>query len=324
VHGEASGLESQANECGLMSTNSIPSRSFVAPPAANRLRGLALALAGSIAFSGKAIIVKLAYRHGVDAVTLIMYRMLFALPLFVAMAWWAGRGQPALKRRELLALLGLGFSGYYLASLLDFMGLALITASLERLILYLNPTIVLVLSAVFLGRKVKPRQALSLALSYAGVVLVFGQELGLQGPDVALGTALVFASALSYAVYLVMSGQWVQRLGSMRLAGWAGSIACMFCIGHFLVLNPIDAARVAEPVLWLSVLNATACTVAPVWMVMVAIERIGPAMVSQAGMVGPMSTITMGVIFLGEPFTPVLVAGTVLVLAGVWLLARMK
>jgi drug/metabolite transporter (DMT)-like permease len=307
-----------------MTADAIDSRSFAARQAANRFSGLALALAGSIAFSGKAIIVKLAYRHGVDAVTLIMYRMLFALPLFAVMAWWAGRGKPALTRRDLLALLGLGFSGYYLASLLDFMGLALVTASLERLILYLNPTIVLALSAIFLGRKVHWKQALSLAVSYAGVVLVFGQELNLQGPDVALGTALVFGSALSYAIYMVMSGQWVQRLGSMRLAGWAGSIASLFCIGHFLAVNPIESARVAEPVIWLSVLNATACTVAPVWMVMVAIERIGPALASQAGMVGPMSTITMGVIFLGEPFTPVLVMGTALVLTGVWLLARMK
>ena len=287
-----------------------------------RWAGLSLALAGSIAFSGKAIIVKLAYRHGVDPVTLIMYRMLFALPLFAAIAWWSGRGKPALTRRELLALLGLGFSGYYLASLLDFMGLALISAGLERLILYLNPTIVLALSALFLGKRVSWRQALALAVSYAGVLLVFGQELKLEGGNVALGTALVFASALSYAVYLVLSGQWVQQLGALRLTGWAGSIACLFCIGHFLLFNPLGSAHVAEPVLWLSVLNATACTVAPVLMVMMAIERIGPTLTSQAGMVGPMSTITMGVAFLGEPFTPLLVAGTALVLVGVWLLAR--
>jgi drug/metabolite transporter (DMT)-like permease len=124
------------------------------------------------------VIVKLAYRHGVDPVTLIMYRMLFALPLFALLAWWAGRGKPALTRRELLALVGLGFSGYYLASLLDFMGLALVSASLERLILYLNPTIVLGLSALFLGKKVNGRQALALAVSYAGVVLVFGWPAG--------------------------------------------------------------------------------------------------------------------------------------------------
>src|SRR5262249_7582572 len=134
----------------------------------------------------------------------------------------------------------------------------------------------------------------------------------------------VFASAVSYAVYLVLSGQWVQRIGALRLTGWAGSIACLFCIGHFLLFNPLASARVAEPVLWLSVLNAIACTVAPVLMVMMAIERIGPTLPSQAGMVGPMSTITMGVVLLGEPFTPMLVAGTALVLAGVWLLARVK
>ncbi len=311
----------------MSSPSANPPLPAAAPPTAaapRRWPGLLLALVGSIAFSGKAIIVKLAYRYGVDPVTLIMYRMLFALPLFVLMAWWAGRGKPALGRREALALLGLGFSGYYLASLLDFLGLALISASLERLILYLNPTIVLALSVLFLHKPVSVRQWLALAVSYAGVVLVFGQELSLQGSHVALGTGQVFASAVSYAVYLVMSGQWVQRLGSMRLAGWAGAIACGFCIGHFLVVNPLSAAQVAEPVLWLSVLNATACTVAPVWMVMMAIERIGPTLASQAGMVGPMSTITMGVVVLGEPFTPLLVAGTALVLVGVWLLARAR
>lgn len=298
----------------------------VTPPssAPRRWPGLALALCGSIAFSGKAVIVKLAYRHGVDPVTLIMYRMLFALPLFALLAWWAGRGKPRLTRREMLALVGLGFSGYYLASLLDFMGLALISASLERLILYLNPTIVLALSALFLGKKVNGRQVLALAFSYAGVVLVFGQELKLEGQSVAAGTLLVFASAVSYAIYLVLSGEWVQRLGAMRLAGWAGCMACVFCIAHFLIVNPWASARVAEPVLWLSVLNATACTVAPVWMVMMAIERIGPSLTSQAGMIGPMSTITMGVVFLDEPFTPLLVAGTALVLTGVWLLARSR
>jgi len=110
--------------------------------------GLLLAAAGSIAFSGKAIIVKLAYRHGVDAVTLIMYRMLFALPLFLALAWWAGRGKPPLTARDWKVVAGLGFSGYYLARFLDFAGLQYITASLERLILYLNPTLVLLLGAV--------------------------------------------------------------------------------------------------------------------------------------------------------------------------------
>jgi drug/metabolite transporter (DMT)-like permease len=288
------------------------------------LPGLALALAGSIAFSGKAIIVKLAYRHGVDAVTLIMYRMLFAAPLFALIAWWSGRGRPALSRRDWLGILGLGVSGYYLASFLDFLGLQYISASLERLILYLNPTIVLVLGLLFFKKQVTLRQLLAIGVSYAGVLVVFGHEVSFESRNVPLGTALVFGSAVSYAVYLVYSGELVQRLGSLRLVGWASLVACAFCIGQFFVLRPVSAAVVAPEVIWLSVLNATLCTVAPVLMVMMAIERIGATLAAQTGMVGPLSTLLMGVAILGEPFTPWIAAGTVLVLTGVWLLAKWR
>ena len=283
--------------------------------------GLALAVLGSIAFSGKAIIVKLAYRHGVDAVTLIMYRMLFALPMFVALAWWAGRGKPPLSWRDGLTVLGLGVSGYYLASFLDFAGLQYISASFERLILYLNPTLVLLLGLVLFRSRPSARQWFALALSYAGVLLVFGHELTLAGSNVLLGAALVFGSAVSYAVYLVYSGEVVKRMGSLRLTGLATSVACVLCIAQFLLVKPLSAAAVAPSVVWLSVLNAVACTFAPVVMVMMAIERIGASMAAQTGMVGPMSTILMGVLILGEPFTPWVAAGTVLVLAGVWWLA---
>ena len=287
--------------------------------------GLALAVAGSVAFSGKAIIVKLAYRHGVDAVTLIMYRMLFALPLFLVLAWWAGRGRPALTRRDWLVVCGLGFSGYYLASFLDFAGLAYISAGLERLILYLNPTLVLAIGVVVLKRKVTQRQLVALAVSYCGVLIVFGNEVSFLGADAALGAVLVFASAVSYAVYLVASGEEVQRLGALRLTGLATSVACVLCIAQFLVLRPIAAAlAVAPQVIWLSVLNATLCTFAPVLMVMMAMERVGATMAAQAGMIGPISTIIMGVVILGEPFTGWIVAGTLLVLSGVWLLAQRR
>lgn len=298
----------------------------VAPsPAAPRLgTGLALAAAGSIAFSGKAIIVKLAYRHGVDAVTLIMYRMLFALPFFVAIAWWAGRGQAPLSRRDLVVIAGLGFSGYYLASFLDFLGLQYISASLERLILYLNPTLVLLLGAWLFKHRVSARALAALGLSYAGVLLVFGHEASFTGGTTALGAGLVFASAVSYAIYLVYSGEEVKRLGALRLTGWASSVAALLCIGQFLVLRPLEAAVVPEPVLWLSLVNATACTVAPVLMVMLAIERIGATLTAQVGMIGPLSTIALGVLLLGEPFNAWIVAGTALVLSGVWLLARAR
>jgi drug/metabolite transporter (DMT)-like permease len=295
-----------------------------APPRPPLWHGIALATAGAIAFSGKAILAKLMYRHGVDAVQVLFWRMLLALPLFLALAWWAGRGKPPLTRRDWVALTGLGFCGYYLASLLDFLGLQYITASLERLILYLNPTLVLLLSVLWLRRRVSPRQMGAIALSYVGVLVVFGQELRFEGSNVALGAGLVFASALAYAVYLVASGEVVRRVGALRLTGVASSIACGFAILQLLVLRAPAAALVPEPVVWLSLVNAVFTTFAPVLMVMMAIERIGAPLAAQCGMVGPMSTILLGVWLLGEPFTGWVIVGTLLVLAGVWLLAKWR
>ena len=284
---------------------------------------------GAIAFSGKAIIVKLAYRHGVDAVTLIMLRMLFALPLFAVMAWWAGRGKPKLTRRDWAGVVGLGFSGYYLASYLDFAGLAYISASFERLILYLNPTLVLLFGWVLYRRRASRPQIIGMVISYADVLLVFGHELWMgsgargSGGAAAWGALLVFMSAVSYAGYLVYSGEFVKRLGSLRLVGLATTVACLFCILQFVLMRPVSSAfAVAPEVIWLSVLNATLCTAVPVLMVMMAIERNGAAVAAQTGMVGPLSTILMGVVILGEPFTVWIAAGTVLVIAGIFVFTR--
>ena len=279
-------------------------------------------MVGAVAFSGKAIIVKLAYRHGVDPVTLIMLRMLFALPIFLIMAWWASRGKSALTRKDWLGVLGLGFTGYYLSSFLDFAGLQYISASLERLILYLNPTLVLLLSWLFYRQRISWRQMAGMAISYAGVVLVFGHEITAQGSDAAWGAFLVFLSATTYALYLVYSGEMVRRLGSIRLVGLASTVACLCCILQFVLLRPLTLEHVAPEVMWLSLINATVCTVAPVLMVMMAIERIGASMTAQTGMVGPISTILMGVLILGEPFTVWVAAGTVLVLAGIYVFTR--
>ena len=303
---------------------SAPSATSPPPAAPHIWPGLALASLGAVAFSGKAIIVKLAYRHGVDAVTLIMYRMLFALPLFLLLSWWAGRGKPALAWRDWRTVAFLGFSGYYLASFLDFLGLQYISAGLERLILYLNPTLVLLLGAVLFKRRVSRAQMAALAVSYAGVLLVFGHEAHLQGSHVALGAALVFGSAISYAIYLAYSGEEVKKLGALRLTGLATTVACLLCIAQFLLLRPLSAAAVAPAVIWLSLLNAGLCTFVPVLMVMMAIERIGATLTAQTGMIGPMSTILMGVAILGEPFNGIVAAGSALVLVGVWLLTRAR
>jgi drug/metabolite transporter (DMT)-like permease len=162
-----------------------------------------------------------------------------------------------------------------------------------------------------------------MGVSYAGVLLVFGHELGLESAGIAWGATLVFLSTVSYALYLSYSGQLVQRLGSLRLVGLATSVACVCCIAQFLLLRPVDAAlQVAPQVVWLSVLNATLCTAVPVLLMMMAIERIGPALAAQTGMVGPLSTIAMGALLLGEPFTGWIVVGTVLVIAGIWVFTR--
>ena len=311
-----------ASDTGPLRVSVLPAHG--SPPASRKALGLVLAAAGAIAFSGKAIIVKLAYRYGVDAVTLIMYRMLMALPFFVAMAWWSSRGKPALTRRDWLGVVFLGVTGYYMASFLDFLGLQYISASLERLILYLNPTLVLLLGLVLYRRRITAWQALGMAVSYAGVVLVFGHEIHLQGQEVVLGAVLVFGSALSYAIYLVYSGELVQRLGSLRLVGLATTVACLCCIVQFVLLRPFSAALVAPEVLALSVLNALACTVAPVLMIMMAIERLGSGLASQVGMIGPMSTILMGVLILGEPMTGWVLGGTALVIAGIYVFTRSR
>jgi len=284
--------------------------------------GLMLAAFGAFAFSAKAIIVKLAYRYGVDAVTLIMYRMLFALPLFLTLSWWAGRGKPPLQRRDVVTVIGLGFCGYYLSSFLDFIGLQYVSAGLERLVLYLNPTLVLLIGVMLFGKRARGRQLIALAVSYAGALLVFGHEVTLAGSHVWLGTALVFASAVCYALYLAFSGEEVKRLGALRLTGLATSVACVLCIAQFFLLRPVSAMMVAPEVIWLSVLNAVLCTFVPVLAMMMAVERIGATVAAQTGMIGPVSTIAMGALILGEPFTVWTAAGTVLVLAGIWLLAR--
>jgi len=268
--------------------------------------------------------VKLAYRYGVDAVTVLMYRMLFSFPLFLALALWAGRGLGRLSAHDWRMVLMLGFTGYYLASFLDFLGLQYINASLERLILYLNSTIVLLLSRIFFRTPVSGRQWLALAISYLGVLVAFGHDVRLNGAEGIVGSLLVFGSAVSYAVYLIFSGTAVNRIGAMRLAGLATSVACVLCIGQFFVLRPVSAAAVPEPVIWLSLLNACLCTFLPVVLVMVAIRRIGAPMVAQAGMIGPLSTVLLSIVLLGEPFTAGVAVGTVLVIAGIWLLARWR
>ncbi len=286
--------------------------------------GVMLAALGAIAFSGKAIIVKLGFRYGADAVTLLALRMAVALPFFVGMGVWAARRAPRLARADLWRILALGFFGYYLASFLDFAGLAYITATLERLILYLTPTLVLLIGVAFAKRRPTRLQLFALGTSYLGVSLAFGHDLDHGGGDILLGGGLVFGSALAYAIYLYGSGEVVARIGAVRLTAYASSVASVLCIGQFLLLRPFDALAVPSQVYWLSLLNGTACTVLPVLATMLAVKRIGSATAAQIGMLGPVSTIVLSLLVLGEPMGPWQVAGTLLVMAGVFAVSRQR
>lgn len=289
--------------------------------------GLLLAAAGSVLFSGKAIVVKLAYRHGFDAETLIALRMLFALPFFALALWWTSRGAKPLAARDHLRIAVIGLLGYYAASYLDFLGLQFITAALERLILYLNPTIVLLMSALFLGRRILRLDWIALLLSYGGIVLVFWHDVRLfdqAGGSVALGSLLVFGSALCYAGYLVLSGELVARVGAIRLTAYAMCAATVGVLVQFVLVRPLGNLAASSPVLWLSAFNGFFCTVLPVFATMLAVARIGAGNAALTGMVGPVSTIVLGYVFLGEAITGWQLAGTALVLAGVFVLSKKK
>ncbi len=279
-----------------------------------------MVVAASIAFSTKAVIIKLAYRHGVDAVTLLAMRMLLAAPFFALLAFWVARhGEgAAVGARDARAIVGLGIIGYYLASLFDFFGLQYITAALERLVLFVYPTIVVLISAIWLGRRITARDVFALVVTYAGVALVFVNDLATQQGNVVLGTLWVLLSAVCYASYLVMSGQLVMRIGSVRLACYAGLVSSVAVVLHFLVVRDAVVLLQQPPaVWWLSLLMATVATVFPVVMMTDGIRRIGSSHASMLGAIGPVSTIALGAVFLGEPITVIQLAGAALVLIGV-------
>lgn len=292
------------------------------------LAGVFFAVVGGIGFSGKAIIIKLAYRHGVDPTTLIALRMVMALPFFLCAAWWMQRrasGQSPLQPGDPWRFLYLGFIGYYLSSYIDFLGLQYISANLERLILYLNPTVVLLFTVLIYKRRASAAQVFALGLSYAGVVLAFIGDFRVGGSNVALGGVLVLASVVLYAWYLIASGELVRRVGAIRLVSFSSAVACGFCIAQFLVTRPLDIlSTLPVEVYWLSAINALACTVLPVFALMLAVDRIGAAAASQIGMVGPVSTIILSMWILGEPMTLWQGIGMVLVITGVYIVSRSK
>ena len=283
-----------------------------------------MAIVGVLGFSFKAILIKLAYAWApIDAVTLLALRMIYATPFFLLMALWStrGRGTPPMPRRDWIAILWLGFIGYYLASLVDFMGLQYVTAALERLMLYLYPTIVVVISAIFLKQRITGRILLALALSYAGILLVFARDLSLAGDSHALwlGGALVFASSFFYALYLVGAGPVIARLGSLRFIALAMLTSALFVFAQFAATRPVSALTMPIRIHLLTLAMAVFSTVLPTYLIAEAIKRIGANRTSLVGSLGPVFTIGLGFWILGEPLHWIQLGGAALVLAGVTL-----
>ena len=284
-----------------------------------RVVGIALAVFAIIAFSLRPILIKLSYSYVVDPVTLLALRRVFSLPFFLLAALWSRRdgAREPISRRDWFTIAGLGFFGYYLASFLDFLALQYISAGLGRLLLFTYPTMVVLLSLFFLGKRIKGREIVALLLTYAGLALVLSRAMSGQNTHLPLGAALAFGSAALYAIYLVAGSQVIQRVGALRFTAYATIVASVCCIVQFFILRPMSALHMPAQVYGLAIVMALVSTVFPVFMTAEALRRIGANHVAMIGALGPVSTIAMGYFGLEETLTALQIFGALLVLAGV-------
>ena len=293
--------------------------------ASYRAWGIAFALVGVLAFSFRPILIKLSYgAHPVSPVTLLFLRMALSLPFFVVIGWWLRNQEPRLTRRDWLGIVGLGFLGYYGASFLDFIGLQWVGAGVGRLILYLFPTLVLLLSFLFLKKTPGVREIVALVVSYAGIALVVSNQVGGENRLFALGAAFVFASALCYAIYLVAGSQLVKRVGSMRFTAYSTIVATVPAVIQFFILESADALQLPGAVWGYAIILATVSTVLPLFLQAEALNRIGANHFALMGAIGPVSVAVTSALGLDEPFTGVQALGGALVIFGVLLVTLKK
>ena len=293
-------------------------------PAAYRGWGMAFAVCGVLAFSVRPILIKLSYAaHPVSPTTLLFLRMSLSLPFFLVIGWWLRHQEPRLGARDWANVALLGFLGYYGASFLDFIGLQYVGAGVGRLILFLFPTLVLLLSFVFLHKAPSPRELAALVISYAGIAFVVSNQIApsAQGRLFLFGALLIFAGALLYAVYLVAGSQVVKRVGSMRFTAYSMVISSIPALLQFVLLEPMSALELPRPVWTYAIVLATFSTVLPVFLQAEALKRIGANHFALIGAVGPVSVAVTSALGLDEPFTWVQAVGGLLVISGVLLVS---
>jgi drug/metabolite transporter (DMT)-like permease len=286
--------------------------------------GIAFAVAGVLAFSLRPILIKLAYAaHPVSPTTLLFLRMTLSLPFFAAVGWWLRNRQPRISGRDWAAIAVLGFLGYYGASLLDFIGLQYVGAGVGRLILFLYPTLVLLLSFLSFGKRPGRRELAAAVVSYAGIALVLSSQAGggEQGRLFVLGALLIFGSALCYAIYLVAGSEMVRRVGSMRFTAYTMVVSTVPALAQFFLLEPLTALDLPGAVWGYAIVLATLSTVLPVFLQAEALQRIGANHFALVGAVGPVSVALTSTLGLGEPFTWVQAIGGLLVILGVVLVS---
>ena len=294
------------------------------------LLGSIFVLISAVLFAIKAILIKFTYQLSPDAnaVTVLALRMLSALPFFIVITFVARKAQREITWQDWGLLLLAGFVGYYLASILDFIGLMYVSASLERIILFLYPTLTVIASSVIYQQKIVPRVWLAILLSYGGTVIVVLGEgwAALQANNILLGSSLVFAGAIAYALYLVMTPTLIQRFGSWRFTGLAMSVACIAAIAHYLVVTaqPIQhLMQLPRQVIWYGLALGFFCTVLPATLLMQGIARIGSAQAALISAGGPILTLLLAVAFLGEHLNLIQWLGCALNIVGVLMITLM-
>ena len=293
------------------------------------LSGILYALGGTILFSLKPIVIKLAYESGageLEAITLLTLRMLFAFPFYFFIAWFLFASNKAVKRKFnptiLLGILITGFLGYYLAAYLDIWGLQYISAQLERMTLFVYPTIVALLGFVFFKQRITRNIMIAMLLSYAGIAVMYYQESAFVGEHTAKGMLLVGFSAISFALYMVLSKSYIQRIGSRLFTSLAMLSSSLFIFIHFMVTGTFSDLSLSIELYLIIAIVAIPCTVIPSFMISEAIARIGPAKTSVANSSGPMITLIAAVSILGEPFSLIYLLGMGFIMWGVYLLSK--
>ena len=301
----------------------------------NLVIGYGLALLGALGFSAKAIIIKLAYAANVevDAITLMALRMLFALPFFLLVAVWHNKKTAALplNKKQWTVVIVLGLMGYYIASYLDFIGLQYISAGLERVIIFLYPTFVVLFSSIVYRRRITARVGIALGLSYTGTILVFIEYLSIASSGLLLGSGLVLGSAIIFSWFVMGSGVMTQHIGSARFTAYTMTVASVATLVHFAFRHSAELTRLSslpyaawDRVYSLALIMAVFSTVLPAFFMNAGIRRIGAGSASIISTTGPVATLVLAYMLLGEAITPIQLAGTFFVLAGVYVVSRVK